>query len=66
MSDGYAILLWDGYGAGLVRINPRLLTNGVDIYGNPKNWFSCEYGLSDSEILNQHGLTDTSFVLVIR
>lgn len=39
MGKGYAILIWDGWGAGLVRINPRLLTEGEDIYGNPNNWF---------------------------
>lgn len=26
MGEGYAILIWDGWGAGLVRINPRLHT----------------------------------------
>lgn len=42
MGKGFAILIWDGYGSGLVRINPRLLAVGVDIYGNPKNWWSYE------------------------
>lgn len=40
MGKGFAILVWDAWGSGLVRINPRLLDVGFDIYGNPNNWFS--------------------------
>jgi hypothetical protein len=39
MGSGYMVLLWDGYGSGLVMINPRFYTKGVDMYGNPRNWF---------------------------
>ena len=39
MGEGYWILLWDGWGSGLVMLNPRLHTEGVDCYGNPRNWF---------------------------
>jgi len=55
MGNGYAILLWDGWGAGLVRLNPRLLVDGVDCYGNPKNWFPCESeNPSAQEIVRRH------------
>ncbi len=39
-NGGYYVLVWDGYGAGLVMLNPRLLTDGLDCYGNPRNWFN--------------------------
>lgn len=39
MGFGYMILLFDGYGAGLVLINPRFYVEGVDLHGNPRNWF---------------------------
>ena len=52
--NGYCILVWDGYGSGLVRINPRLLTKGLDIYDNPKNWWSCREDTTDEEILAKH------------
>ncbi len=37
---GFSILTWDSWGSGLVRVNARLLSNGLDLYGNPNNWFS--------------------------
>lgn len=39
MGEGFSILIWDKYGSGLVMVNPRFISDGVDIYGNPKNWF---------------------------
>jgi len=39
MGNGFFILIWDSWGAGLVRVNPRLLSIGKDLYGNPRNWF---------------------------
>jgi len=48
MGDGFAILVWDRWGAGLVRVNPRLLDDGtLDIYGNPNNWFP--YGTEEEK-----------------
>lgn len=40
MGNGFAILAWDDFGQGLVRINPRLLTDGTkDLHDNDCNWF---------------------------
>lgn len=39
-NGGYYILVWDDWGAGLVMINPRFLTDGEDHQGNPRNWFT--------------------------
>lgn len=56
MGDGYFILLADGYGAGLVLINARLHTEGLDLYGNPLNWWPLTEKQSEEEILIKHGL----------
>lgn len=40
MGKGFSILVWDSWGSGLVKVNPRLLTDGTeDLYGNPRNWW---------------------------
>ena len=39
MGNGISILVWDSYGQGLVRVNPRLIINGKDCYDNDCNWF---------------------------
>lgn len=40
MDKGFAILVWDAWSAGLVRVGARLLDDGTkDMYGNPNNWF---------------------------
>lgn len=64
MGHGYFILLWDGWGAGLVRINPRLYTEGVDMYGNPNNWWPCEEDTIAEEVISKHGLQDEKFIRV--
>lgn len=46
MGKGFSILIWDSFGAGLVRVNPRLAVKGLDMYGNPNNWFAYK---SDTE-----------------
>lgn len=56
MGSGYSILVWDGYGAGLVRINPRLHVEGEDMYGNPCNWWPCDDGANEEELLSRHSL----------
>jgi len=38
---GFSILAWDGWGLGFIRINARLLNDGVDYYNQPVNWFTC-------------------------
>lgn len=58
MGDGYSILVWDDFGAGLVKINPRLITEGVDLYGNPCNWWPCDSDVSDDEIIEAHALLE--------
>ena len=50
MGKGYWVLVWDGWGAGLVMINPRLLSDGVDQHGNPRNWWPVYVGLEAEEI----------------
>lgn len=57
MGKGYAILIWDDWGAGLVRINARLYAEGEDLYGNPNNWFSTKYEPTNYEIDQMHSLS---------
>ena len=66
MGNGYFILLWDAWGAGLVMVNPRLYTYGQDCYGNLCNWFPCEGEVpSEAEARRMHNLTLAPFVRVI-
>ena len=65
MGDGYAILLWDGWGADLVRINPRLHAEGTDVNGNPRNWWPCEEGALSSDLLLRHRLPAGTYRMVI-
>lgn len=65
MGNGYCILLWDGWGAGCVRINPRLHTDGVDMYGNPKNWWPTDGVEADNDILERHGLAGVQHYKII-
>ncbi|OGO33097.1 MAG: hypothetical protein A2Z03_02195 [Chloroflexi bacterium RBG_16_56_8] len=65
MGNGYWILIADGYGAGLVLLNPRMHVDGVDLYGNPCNWFAGDPQTSDAEILKKHRLLDAAFAHVI-
>jgi len=58
MGKGYWILVWDGFGAGLVAINPRLHTAGKDMYGNPQNWWPCDDDTTEEQIAELHGLDD--------
>jgi hypothetical protein len=56
MGQGFAILIWDSWGAGLVRVNARLLSKGEDMYGNPKNWWP--YKTEDEKTAKIIELTD--------
>ncbi len=56
MGQGYWVLVWDGFGAGLVMINPRMITEGLDMYKNPNNWFPCNDKMSDEDIIEKHQL----------
>ena len=58
MGKGYFILVWDGWGSGLVRINPRLHTDGTDMYGNPQNWWPCDDTATEAGIADAHELDD--------
>ena len=58
MGNGYWILVWDGFGAGLVLINPRMHTTDKDFYGNPRNWWPCDVGTTVDEIATKHKLFD--------
>lgn len=66
MGNGYAILLWDAWGAGLVRVNPRLHAEGEDMYGNPKNWWPCDGDEPDEVLLARHKLPEGIHAQVIR
>lgn len=66
MGHGYAILLCDGFGHGLVRINPRLHVEGTDLYGNPKNWWACDGDETDDELRSRHDIPDGVHWTVIR
>jgi hypothetical protein len=63
MGDGYWILVWDDFGSGLVMVNPRLHVEGVDGYGNPRNWWPCDAPPADANleeldaaVLARHGV----------
>ncbi len=56
MGNSYAILIWDGWGAGLVRINPRLHTDGVDTHGYSRNSCPCSYDPDAEQLLRDRGL----------
>ena len=66
MGEGYWILLWDGWGAGLTMLNPRLHTEGVDLYGNPRNWFpqGDREGLNGFDLRAHHGITANHFEVI--
>lgn len=59
MGKGYAILIWDDWGFGLVRINPRLYTRGKDPYGNDNNWFPCDDSTTAKDIDSIHNLSES-------
>lgn len=58
MGQGYWILVWDKWGGGLVMVNPRLHTEGEDLHGNPKNWWSCSADIEDDDLAASHKLFD--------
>lgn len=58
MGDGYHILVWDGFGGGLVLINPRLHTEGLDVYNNPRNWWPCKQSDTIDSIIEHHKLRE--------
>jgi len=60
MGRGYWILLADGFSAGLVLVNPRLHTEGTDMYGNPRNWWTANENDDDESVIERHGLRDIS------
>ena len=67
MGEGYWILLWDGWGAGLVMLNPRLHSEGVDIYGNPRNWFPLPEGEEmpcGHDLRSKHKITANHFEVI--
>ena len=66
MGQGYWILVWDSYGAGLVMVNPRFLSEGTDLYGNPNNWFPCDDRMSDETIIIKHNLGQYEYFRIIR
>ncbi len=54
MGSGYCVLVWDSFGAGLVRVNPRLVTDGTfDMYGNPTNWWPGDEKITNGMIVCQ-------------
>jgi hypothetical protein len=65
-SKGYWILIWDGWGSGLVMLNPRLHSEGVDLDGNPLNWFLAPAGEMPNghDLRSQHGITANHFRVI--
>ena len=54
MGNGFAILAWDAWGCGLVRINARLLDDGMkDLYGNPNNWWSYDTDEEKDKLIDE-------------
>lgn len=65
MGNGFAILVWDSWGAGLVRVNPRLLDNGeLDMYGNPKNWFSYKTNAEKERLIEELTIGHKHFMVI--
>lgn len=54
MSNGYYIMVWDGWSAGLNMINPRLHSVGTDVLGHPKYWVQFDH--TDEEATELYGL----------
>lgn len=65
MGKGYFILLWDAWGDGCVRINPRLYTEGTDASGNLKNWWFCSDEEEQYKIVARHQLQRFPFYLIV-
>lgn len=63
--QGYKILIWDGFGAGLVMINPRIYSEGTDLYGNPTNWWPCSRDMEEDEVLHKHNLVGAEHIEII-
>lgn len=66
MGNSYAILVWDDWGGGLVRVNARLLCEGLDMYGNPRNSWSCDADITDEQIAATHNLKNYKHYLILR
>ena len=66
MGNGYWILVWDDWGAGLVMVNPRFHSEGLDMYNHPKNWFPCETTTTEEEIIEKHNLMQYKHFRVMR
>jgi len=62
MGKGYWILIWDGWGAGLVMINPRIYFDGYDMYGYPKNWWALKEGEEQNEAMQFKLLEEYKFI----
>ena len=56
MSEGFYILVWDGWASGLNMIAPQLLRLGTDSLGYPKYWSPAD--LTDEQIAEKYNLTD--------
>lgn len=58
MGSGYIILVYDGFGCGLIRINPRLHAEGRDKHGNPVNWWPCDRRDREEDLARRHDLSN--------
>lgn len=56
MGESYAILLWDGWGGGLTRKNPRLHTDGQGVHGNPRNSWPLKGDDTQTSLLRKRGM----------
>ena len=63
MSNGFYIMVWDGWSEGLNPILPQLLPiGGVDSFGYPRYWSSAN--LTDEEIIEKYNLEDGYFRII--
>lgn len=66
MGQGYWIIVHDGWGAGLVMINPRMYQEGYDYLGNPANWWPCKADESEHELAKRHDLSEFKYHVVVK
>ncbi len=65
MNEGYSILVWDMWGLGFSRVNPRLLSEGTCSKGFPINWWRKQERDTTQKILDRHGANRFNFAQII-
>lgn len=65
MGKGYWIIIGDAWGDGLVMVNGRMYTSGIDSQFNPRNWWPAHDGDTEERVLARHNLLGHACVRVV-